>query len=132
MTAELIKEQIVVFVNNKLTEIIGTSTMGKLLKPVVVIYMKNNIDKIDSFLKILSDKDGNIEIINLIENYEESILNDTNISSFNVLGGSIDVGNGQLKLNIPYIEKNIIFGEDDIEEFKELLTTKKDKNVSKT
>lgn len=124
IAAELLKEHIVTFVNNKLTEVLGTGFIAKAVRPAIVIYMKNNIDKVDGVLKFLSDKDGNIDAINLINQYEDTILNDDNVTTFNGLGGSIDLGGGRIKISHSYLDKNIIFDETDVTEFKELLTPK--------
>lgn len=127
ITAELLKEQIVAFANKKLTEALGTGFLSKAIRPAIVIYIKNNIDKLDSVLKLLTDKDGNIDAISLVNQYEETILNDAEISSFKLLGGNIELGGGKIKIAHQYLDKNVIFDEADISEFKELLTPKKAK-----
>lgn len=133
VTVETFKEATIAFVNNKLTEILGNGIGAKVFKPVIVIGMKNNIDKIDSVVKFLLDKDGKFDAVSLINQYEETILNDSEITTFNILNGNIDIGDGKIKISHPYLDKNLVFGTDDVEEFRNLLTPKKaKKDVSET
>lgn len=133
VTVETLKEAIVSFVNSKLTYILGTGIGAKAFKPVIVMGLRNNVDKIDGFVKFLADKDGKIDVISLVNQYEETILNDADITTLDVLNGNIDIGDGKIKISHPYLKKDVFFNKNDVDEFKELLTPKKTKkDVSET
>lgn len=127
ITAELIKEQIVAFANKKLDVILGKGLLAKSVRPAIVIYINNNIDRLDPILNFISDKDGNVDIINLINQYEETILNDAIINSYDVFGGKIELGQGKIKIIHKYLDKNQVLTVEDVNEFKELLNPKKAK-----
>lgn len=118
VTIAELKEQVIYFVDSKLNELIGTSTSGKLFKPIINVIVKNNIDKADTLLNLLADKDGKIDVMSLISQYEDSLINNKEVSTF----GIAEIGDGKIKLNIPYFDKTITLDSSDVEEFKDLLT----------
>jgi len=118
ITIEALKEQVVTFVYSKMTELIGDTMTEKFFKPIIKMIVKNNIDKADVVLNLLADKNGNIDVISLITQYEDSLINGKEVETF----GIVEIGNGKIKFNIPYFDKTITMDSSDIEELKELLT----------
>lgn len=113
-----IKEQVAFFIDSKLSELTGDSISGKLLKPIVNVIVKNNIDKADTILNLLADKNGNIDAMSIISQYEDSLINSKEVTSI----GIAEIGNGKIKINVPYFDKTINLDSSDIEELKTLLT----------
>lgn len=117
-TIAKLKENVLYFVDSKLNDIAGNSTSGKLFKPIINVIVRNNIDKADDILNMLANKDGKIDVMSLVEQYEDLLINGKDVTSF----GIADFGDGKIKLNIPYFDKTITLDSSDIEEFKELFT----------
>lgn len=118
ITIEALKEQVIAFIDSKLTQIAESSTSGKLFKPIISVIVENNIDKADTILNLLADKDGNIDALSLITQYEDTLLNSKDVVSI----GIVEVGGGKIKIDIPYFDKKITMDASDVEELKGLLT----------
>ena len=91
-------------------------------KPVIVRVIDNKISSISPFLDMLKDSQGNIDLTGIITEMTTSVM-DTKTFSINVtLLGDIIIGNGYIKLPIPYTEQVIVLNRQDIEELKTMLT----------
>ena len=72
---------------------------------------------------MLKDKDGNIDLSSIVSEMTTSLM-DTKTFNISVpLIGDITVGNGHIKIPIPYTEQVIVLNRQDIEELKTTLTT---------
>ena len=91
-------------------------------KPVIVRVIDNKISSISPFLDILKDSQGNIDIVGIITEMTTSVMG-TKTFNINVpIIGDITIGNGYIKLPIPYTEQVIVLNRQDIEELKTMLT----------
>lgn len=91
-------------------------------KPIIVRVIDNKISSISPFLDILKDSQGNIDIVGIITEMTTSVM-DTKTFNINVpVIGDITIGNGYIKLPIPYTEQVIVLNRQDIEELKTMLT----------
>jgi hypothetical protein len=91
-------------------------------KPIIVRVIDNKISSISPFLDMLKDSQGNIDLAGIITEMTTSIM-DTKTFSINVpILGDILIGNGYIKLPIPYTEQVIVLNRQDIEELKTMLT----------
>jgi hypothetical protein len=90
------------------------------IKPFLTRAIDNNFDKIDKITKLITDKEGNLDakaiIGEMIENIKTSPIFDCNLGI-----GTMEIGEGKLKLNIEAIHKAIIFNTEDLEDFKNTL-----------
>ena len=85
--------------------------------------MNNNIEKLDSVLKLVQDKDGKVDIEGILSEMIDNLLVAQIKKYPNILGG-VELGNGSIKVNIPFLDKAIVFDSTDIEAFKQNLISK--------
>jgi hypothetical protein len=112
------------YVDIQITEMAKTSPMMGFMKPIIARVVNNGIDRADNALRLIADKDGNIDIEGIITEMSESLINSRPFTINTSFIGDIVIGNGDIKIQIPYINKELVFNSVDLQHFKELLTTK--------
>lgn len=120
---EIIIDKIVQFANNKLSEMSSSNPFVLFIRPVVARAINNNIGKLDSILKLVQDSDGNVDIEGILSEMVDNLAVAQIKKYPNVLNG-VELGNGSIKVNLPFFDKAIVFDTDDIESFKKSLTVK--------
>lgn len=120
---EIIIDKVVQFANNKLSEMSSSNPFVLFIRPVVARVINNNISKLDSILKLVQDSDGNVDIEGILSEMVDNLAVAQIKKYPNVLNG-IELGNGSIKVNLPFFDKAIVFDTDDIESFKKSLITK--------
>lgn len=108
------------YLHSQVTTLAKESPIIGVLKPVITRVVDNNIYKVKDTLNLISDKEGNVDIENILEEMVDSIMN-TNPFKLNTQFGDIEIGGGYIKLNIPLTNKRLILNQDDIQNFKSLL-----------
>jgi hypothetical protein len=93
------------------------------IKPIITRVVNNKLMEYESFLSLISDKEGNIDIEGILTEIGTS-LTKVNPFNYNIQGLNISVGGGTIGVDLPIVNKHIVFDADDIEYLKELLTTK--------
>lgn len=94
-----------------------------IIRPIVARAVNNNIEKLDSVLKLVQDKDGKVDIEGILSEMIDNLLVAQIKKYPNILGG-VELGNGSIKVNIPFLDKAIVFDSTDIESFKQNLISK--------
>lgn len=112
------------FVNSKLDELSTQNPLLAIFRPVVARAVNNNISKVDGVLKLIQDENGNVDVENILSEMIDNLLVSKVQQYPDVLGG-MTIGEGHVKVNIPFINKSIVFDSSDIEEFKQSLLTMK-------
>ena len=120
---EIIIDKVVQFANNKLSEMSFSNPFVLFIRPVVARVINNNISKLDSVLKLIQDSDGNVDIEGILSEMVDNLAVAQIKKYPNVLNG-VELGNGSIKVNLPFFDKAIVFDTDDIESFKKSLITK--------
>lgn len=106
----------------KLSNIAANDPLISFFSPLIVRIVNNNIYKLDSFLEMLADKDGNIDIENILMEMQDNIIKNTTPFTFNLPAvGDLTIGNGSIQMGIPFTQKNLVLNMQDIEELREML-----------
>lgn len=102
--------------------IASTNPLIAFAKPIIVRVINNKISTVAPFLDMLKDGQGNIDISGILTEMTTSVM-DTKSFNINVpIVGDITIGNGHIKLPIPYTDQVIVLNRQDIEELKTVLT----------
>lgn len=120
---KVIIDNIVSFVNTKLSEMSASNPFILFIRPIISRAVNNNIEKLNSILKLVQDKDGKVDIEGIMSEMIDNLLVSQVKKYPDILGG-VELGNGTIKVNIPFIDKSIVFDSNDLEEFKQSLITK--------
>ena len=120
---KVIIDRLVSFVDTKLSEMSASNPFILIIRPIVSRAVNNNIEKLDSVLKFVQDKDGKVDIEGILSEMIDNLLVAQIKKYPNILGG-VELGNGSIKVNIPFLDKAIVFDSTDIESFKQNLISK--------
>lgn len=103
------------FANSKLETLSKNNPMFNIfVQPYVERVINNNISKIDKALSFITDEKGMVDIDGLINDITDKLV----VSELNKFNG-ITIGNGEIVIDIPGLNKSIVFTTED---FKELHT----------
>lgn len=105
---------------DKLSE--GTPLI-QFLKPLTTRVIDNSAESAESMLKLLADTNGNIDTGQIID---EMVTNIINTKPFTIKIPYLDniiIGDGTIQVNIPLIDKRIVFNADDLNTLKELINS---------
>lgn len=117
---EAVIKKIVEFANTKLTEIGAQNPVILLVRPFFARAINNNIEKLDSLLSMVADKEGMVDIEGIMTEMVDNLLVARLTKYPKVLGG-LEIGEGSIKMNIPLMNKQLVFDTNDIETFKQSL-----------
>ena len=104
------------FINDKITELAVRNPLFNIGKPFITTIINNNIDKVDDFMKLLEDKNGDIDIKGIFTEVVNNLL--VNPSQYYPdLFGGITIGDGEISMNVPLLNKKLIINSKDINTF---------------
>lgn len=116
---EVIINKVVEYVNNQLGIMSVNNPMVMLARPFISRAMNNYISKFDKFLTAIQDSNGMVDIEGIID--EE--INNLAVMQLQKYD-NFDIGRGEIKFNIPIINKSMVITTDDIADFKQMLLSK--------
>jgi hypothetical protein len=118
-------ENLKAYVDLQLDTMSKNNPMIGFMKPLIIRALDKNYSKIHRFLDLIADSDGNIDIDNIIEEMLENIMNTKPFMFQTSVIGDIEIGGGNIKLNLPFTNKRLVLNSSDLNIFKEMLTSKK-------
>ena len=101
-----------------------SNPMVGFMKPFITRALDKNFDKVTKTLDLISDKEGNIDIENIITEMMENLINTNPFTFKTSFIGDIEIGGGEIKFNLPFTSKRLVLNITDLETFKEMLITK--------
>ena len=119
------KEQLIMrlkqYITNQIAQISKDNPIIAFIKPLLDRSLDKNFNKINSYLSLISDDYGNIDAENILSEMIESIIH-TNTFNINApIIGNIEIGNSQIKINIPFTDKRLVFNSQDLQILKQTL-----------
>lgn len=117
---EVIINKTVEFINSKLAELSTNNPIVLLMRPMIARAVNNNIGKVDSILKLIQDENGEVDVEGILSETIDNLLV-AKVSKFPDILGGVKIGEGNISINIPFINKAIVFDTTDIEAFKQTL-----------
>lgn len=124
MTTTQLTDNLKSYISLQLDSITKSNPVVGFMKPFITRALDKNFDKVTKTLDLISDKDGNIDIENILTEMMENLMN-TNSFVFNTsFIGDIEIGGGEIKFNLPFTSKRLVLNIADLESFKEMLITK--------
>lgn len=112
------------YISLQIDSLSNTNPMICFMKPLITRALDKNFDKVNKVLDLIADKDGNIDIENIITEMIDNLMT-TRPFTFNTsFIGDIEIGGGGIKFNLPLTSKRLVLNRTDLETFKEMLTTK--------
>ena len=112
------------YVSLQLDSMSKSNPMIGFMKPFITRTLDKNFDKVTKTLDLISDKEGNIDIENIITEMMENLMNTNPFTFKTSFIGDIEIGGGEIKFNLPFTSKRLVLNITDLETFKEMLITK--------
>lgn len=112
------------YVMLQLESMAKTSPMVGFVKPIITRALDKNFNKVNKALDLIADKDGNIDIENILTEMMENLMTTKPFTFETSFIGNIEVGGGEIKFNLPLTNKRLVLNMADLETFKEMLITK--------
>ena len=110
------------YVDMQVVEMARTNPMISFMKPVITRAASNAISRADKTLLLLADKEGNIDIESILSEMTESLITTQPFTIHTSFIGDIVIGNGTIKVGIPFTERNLVFNSSDLQNLREMLT----------
>ena len=124
MTITQLTDNLKSYVSLQLDSITKSNPVVGFMKPFITRALDKNFDKVTKTLNLISDKEGNIDIENIITEMMENLMNTNPFTFKTSFIGDIEIGGGEIKLNLPFTSKRLVLNITDLETFKEMLITK--------
>lgn len=102
----------------------GSTPMMGFMKPLIVRALDKNMSKIHNALDLISDKDGNVDIENIMAEMLDNVSSMKPFSFNTSFMGDIEIGGGEIKFNLPLMNKRLVLNQADLETLRNMLTTK--------
>lgn len=122
-TTQLI-ENLKVLILDKLNTLKTTQPLIGIAEPFITRALNNKIGNLHTFLDLISDGKGNIDIDTILQEVSTNLVNSKPFSIEVPILKTIKIGGGIIEFDIPYINKSIILNSQDIIKLKEMITSK--------
>lgn len=107
-------EKILKFINSKIADISSSNSLFDIVaKPYLSKIVDTNVSKLDKALSLITDEKGMVDGDGLLNDMIDRLI----VSKANTING-VTIGEGSIKVTIPFMNKTVIFDKDDFNELK--------------
>lgn len=103
------------FANAKISDMATNNSIILFTQPIIDRVVDNMLGKADSFLALIEDKNGCIDIESIVDEMINNLITTKSRSYDDILSG-LTIGDGHIKMNLPLVDKQIVFDTNDIKE----------------
>lgn len=109
------------FIDQRLTSLAMENPLLALVKPLAVRAINNNLYKVETLLKQISDKDGLVDVEGILSEMSDNIMKTKPFKLNTGLLGELEIGAGRIKIDIPMMNKSLVLNQQDLTELKDML-----------
>lgn len=123
MTIDNVISGIKKFILLQIDKLSEGSPLVQFMKPLIIRAVDNGIKNTRSMIELLADANGNIDTGQIID---EMVSNVINTKPFTIKVPYLDniiIGDGTIQINIPFIDKKVVFNTEDLNTLKELINS---------
>lgn len=124
MNIEQITTNLKSYIISQIDTLSKSTPIISFMRPLIIRALDKNFNKVSGLLELISDSNGNIDIENILPEMIENVLTTNPFTLKTSFIGNIEIGNGQIKFNLPLTDKNLVLNQSDLETLKEMLITK--------
>lgn len=124
MTITQLTDNIKSYISLQLDSVSKSNPIIGFMKPLITRALDKNFDKVEKALDLIADKDGNIDVENIISEMAGNLINTDPFTFKTSFIGDVEIGGGEIKFNLPLTNKRLVLNNADIDTFKEMLITK--------
>lgn len=122
MNIIVLTEKIQTYLNTQINKMALENPMVGFVKPIITRVIDNNLYKLENGLKLLADQEGNIDMESILSEMIDNVISAKPFKIPTDFIGDLEVGNGAIKFNLPWINKSLSLSASDLKEFKDLLS----------
>lgn len=119
-TKEQIINKLEAYVNSKIDEMSIGNSLVMVFRPVIHRATKKVMCKVEKLLDLMADENGMIDIETILTEMANNLVT-ASTKSYPELFNGVTVGNGKFAIDIPFIDKQIVFTKEDVEDLKSYL-----------
>lgn len=112
------------FINGKLNDLSAQNPIINIFRPMIARGVNNNMGKLHEGLKLIQDANGDVDVDGILSEMVDNLIVAKTKEYPDFLSG-VTIGEGNIKINIPFINKAIMFDTNDINDFKQSLAQMK-------
>lgn len=120
--AQLI-EKLQYFVTVQLDNMAKTNPVISFFKPIASRALSKKLSGITGALNLIADENGNIDAEGIVSEMTTSLMNTQPFRIMIPSLGELTIGGGKIEMGIPFTDKSIVLGENDLIELREILTS---------
>lgn len=121
MNIERLTNNLRLYISQQLDTMSTNTPIVGFMRPFIERAINKNFNKVSGFLNLVSDENGNIDIENILQEMLNNMINTKPFTVNTSIIGDIEIGGGQIKLNIPLTDRKLILNTEDIDKFKQLI-----------
>lgn len=121
MNIERLTNNLRLYISQQLDTMSTNTPIVGFMRPFIERAINKNFNKVSGFLGLISDENGNIDIENILQEMLNNMINTKPFTVNTSIIGDIEIGGGQIKLNIPLTDRKLILNTEDIDKFKQLI-----------
>ena len=125
MTVMQLSENIKSYVLTQVDNLSGNNPLIGFMKPLIVRGLDKNFSKATKALDLIADENGQIDVEGILSEMLETVKTSKPFTINTSFIGDIEIGEGHVKLNIPFINKRLVLDPSDLDTLKEMLTLKR-------
>lgn len=115
------KHKISLFLTEQLNKLSNNAPIIAFTKPVIMRVLNSYVDKLDGIMAALADENGNIDGVGILNDMAQSLVSTKPFKLNTDIVGDIEIGNGHVKINIPFTDKTLVLNVDDINNLQQML-----------
>lgn len=123
MTIDNVISGIKKFILLQIDKLSEGSPLVQFMKPLIIRAVDNGVKNTRSMIELLADANGNIDTGQIID---EMVSNVINTKPFTIKVPYLDniiIGDGTIQINVPFIDKKVVFNTEDLNTLKELINS---------
>ena len=99
------------------------SPLIQFMKPLIVRAVDNGVKNTRSMIELLADANGNIDTGQIIDEMVSNVINTKPFTIKVPYLNNIIIGDGTIQINVPFIDKKVVFNTEDLNTLKELINS---------
>ena len=118
---DIIMNKLHMYIDTQLNTLSQSNPLIALTKPLISRIIDNNTYKIETILKQISDKNGLVDVDDILSEMIDNIVNTKPFKIDTKILGELEIGGGNIKMNLPFVNKSLVLSKQDLNHLKEML-----------
>lgn len=126
ITIMQLSENIKRYIVTQIDVLSGGNPVIGFMKPLITRGLDKNFSKVTKALDLIADEDGKVDVEGILSEMIENVKTSKPFILNTSFIGDIEIGEGHVKLNLPFVNKRLALDQTDLDTLKEMLIAKND------